>query len=253
MWANAGVSVPTLFIDTPLETLRSQMEINYWAATYLAHATLRLWLRPSSSTDTDKNNNNSRIRTDPLQRHFILTSSTAAFCGLAGYSPYSPPKAALRSLADNLQSELNLYNGHRSAHRNNSNNDNDKDAVAVPGADVKIHCVVPGTITSPGHAAEQALKHPITKELEASDPAQSEDEVAAAAIRGLEAGGFLVATQWLGKAMRAGMLGGSKRDGWGVWDAFVGGVVGWVWLVVGPDMEGKVWEWGRKGRVGLPE
>ncbi|KAK3071256.1 3-dehydrosphinganine reductase, partial [Teratosphaeriaceae sp. CCFEE 6253] len=31
VWANAGSSHPTLFIDTPLETLRSQMEINYWA------------------------------------------------------------------------------------------------------------------------------------------------------------------------------------------------------------------------------
>ncbi|GAB1737523.1 hypothetical protein NU219Hw_g1834t1 [Hortaea werneckii] len=236
VWANAGVSIPTLFIDTPLETLRSQMEINYWAATYLAHATLRLWLKPApSKPDTPKEAN-----LPPQPRHFIMTSSVVSFCGLAGYAPYSPAKSALRSLADTLRSELNMYNAYRRSHPS-----------AGPSAEIQIHCVVPGTITSPGHSQEQELKHPVTKVLEESDPAQTEDEVAAASVKGLERGEYLITTQWLGNLMRVGMLGGSPRNNWFL-DTVLSWIVSVAWLFIGPDMEGKVWDWGKKNEVKLP-
>lgn len=231
VWANAGMSTPTLFVDTPLETLRSQMDINYWAATYLAHATLRLWLTPTTSKETAQ----------AKSRHFIMTSSTVCFCGIAGYAPYSPAKSALRSLADTLRSELNMYNGYRRAHPQDG-----------PETDVKIHCVVPGTITSPGHSNEQELKHSVTKILEESDPAQDEDQVARAALKGLEKGHYLITTQWLGHLMRVGMLGGSPRDNWFV-DTVGSWVVNFAWLFIGPDMEGKVWNWGKKNEVKLPQ
>ncbi|KAK3063442.1 3-dehydrosphinganine reductase, partial [Teratosphaeriaceae sp. CCFEE 6253] len=169
------------------------MEINYWAATYLAHATLRRWLRPTTASSKAGDNQ----AAPALPRHFIITSSTTCFVGVAGYAPYSPPKAALRSLADTLRSELNLYNGYLRGHPGQG-----------PAAEVKIHCVVPGTITSPGLDHENSLKHPVTAALEDGDPAQTEDEVAAAAVKGLESGGYLITTQFLGHAMRAGTLGG---------------------------------------------
>ncbi|KAK0939056.1 3-dehydrosphinganine reductase [Friedmanniomyces endolithicus] len=236
VWANAGSSHPALFIDTTLETLRSQMDINYWAATYLAHATLRLWLKPSS---TPSNTGSSYVK--PAQpRHFIITGSSTCFVGVAGYAPYSPAKSALRSLADTLRSELNLYNGYRRANPQQG-----------PVADVKVHCVVPGTIQSPGLAQENLSKHPVTRVLEEGDPIQTEDEVAAAAVKGLERDGYLITTQWLGHAMRAGTLGGSPRNNW-LFDTVCAWVVNVAWLYIGPDMEGKVFEYGKSNEVKLP-
>ena len=173
-------------------------------------------------------------------RHFIITGSSVCFCGVAGYAPYSPPKSALRSLADTLRSELNLYNGYRSTHPEQG-----------PQADVKIHCVVPGTITSPGLEHENSIKHPVSKILEEGDPRQTEDEVAAAAVKGLESGGYLITTQFLGHAMRAGTLGGSPRNNWFV-DTLFAWVVNIAWLFIGPDMEGKVFKYGQTHDVKLP-
>jgi 3-dehydrosphinganine reductase len=235
VWANAGSSHPTLFIDTAIETLRNQMDTNYWSATYLAHATLRLWLKPVKQDDTGSTSNR--------PRHFIMTSSTACFVGVAGYAPYSPPKAAMRSLADTLRSELNLYNGHR---RFSSTTGRGK-----PATDIQIHCVVPGGIKSPGFEAENKVKHPVTHLLEEGDPTQTEDEAAAAAVKGLERGGYLITTQWFGYAMRASAMGGSPRTNV-VLDTLAAWVTSLAWLWIAPDMEGTVWKFGKGNEVNLP-
>jgi len=201
------------------------MEINYFGGAYLAHATLSAWFAPSP-TKSDKT------------RHFVMTSSTIAYVGLAGYSPYAPAKAALRSLADSLRSEVNLFNGARKS--------SDPAIVAdAPEAEVSVHIVLPGTILSPGFEEENKTKHPVTKVLEDGDPKQSEDEVARAAIRGLERGEYMVTTQLLGYAMKAGALGGSPRGRW-LGDTVASWVASIAWLFVGPDMENKVWAFGQK-------
>jgi len=233
VWANAGAASPSLFLDASIETLRSQMDLNYWAAAYLARATLQAWLVvagpavvPPKSMDT---------------RHFIMTSSTIAFCGLAGYAPYAPGKAALRSLHDCLRSELNLYKGANGASATSSK---------VPK--VKIHTVFPGTILTAGYEVENETKHPVTSLLEEADAgsAQTEDQVAAAAIAELEKGRSIVTTSVLGAAMRASSMQSSPRDRW-----FVDTVFSWltslVWIFVAKDLEGKVWNWGKKN--GLPK
>lgn len=224
------MSEPRLFLDTPVAILKSQMDVNYFAAAYLAQSTLKAWIRPSSAAANPKS---------AKPRHFIVTSSTVCFVGVAGYAPYAPPKSAMRSLADTLRSEVNLYNGARR-----------KDPVNGPPADIKIHCVCPGTITSPGHENEEKTKHEVTKILEKGDPAQNEDEVAKAAIAGLENGGYLITTQMLGHAMRASALGGSPRNNW-----FIDTIFSWItsiaWLFIGPDLEGKVFSYGKKH--GAPE
>jgi len=133
-----------------------------------------------------------------------------------------------------------MYNGYRRTHPS-----------AGLEADVKIHCVLPATITSPGYAEEQKTKHAVTKLLEESDPAQDEDQVAAASVEGLEKGGYLITTQWLGHAMRAGALGGSPRNNW-LFDTMFSWVVSLAWLFIGPDMEGKVRKWGETHEVQLP-
>lgn len=208
------------------------MDINYWASAYLAHATLKAWTTPSKESEPG-----SKVDIS-TPRHFIITSSVLAFCGIAGYSPYAPAKSAIRSLVDTLRSELNLYNGAR-LHESHP-----------PYPEIKIHCVLPGTILSPGHTHEQTLKHPVTGLLEDGDPAQTEDQVAEAAVRGLEKGGYIITTQALGHLMRLGALGGSPRNGWvGIRDTLGSWVVNAAWLFIGPDMESKVFKWGRKNGV----
>jgi 3-dehydrosphinganine reductase len=116
--------------------------------------------------------------------------------------------------------------------------------------EIKLHAVFPGTIFSPGHTQEQRLKHPVTGMLEEGDPAQREDEVALAAVKGLEKGDFLVATQGLGALLRWGALGSSARNGWlGIRDVMGSWVVSVAWCFLGPQLEGKVFEWGKRNGV----
>ncbi|TKX22382.1 hypothetical protein C1H76_5490 [Elsinoe australis] len=242
VWANAGSAHPHLFADTPITTLRSQMDINYWGAAYLSHAALNLFLSPRSSPSSSP--------PPSPTRHIIMTSSAAAFVGLAGYAPYSPCKAAMRNLADALRSEVNLYNGARrqSPHPQLPSSSSPSHTTRISDRDIQIHIVLPGTILSPGFEQENKVKHPVTRILEEDDPVQTEEQVALAAIRGLEQGKFMVTTQWLVGLLRAGMLGGSPRENVVV-DTIVAWVVSLVWLFMGPDLERKVWEFGRKNGV----
>ena len=213
-------------MDCSVEELRSQMELNYWAAAYLAQATLKEWMgpvRPSAAGDKHHDGGN---------RHFIMTSSTVAFVGVAGYTPYAVAKTALRSLADSLRAELNYYNGARR-----------RNPALGPASDMKAHIVFSGTISSPGLEAENAIKHPITKMLEADDPIQTEDEVATAAVRGLERGHHLITTQLLGRAMQASAWGGSPRNS-RVFDTILSWITSLAWLFIQPDMDRKVFSYG---------
>lgn len=236
VWANAGASIPGLFIETSTETMRKQMDLNYFSAAYLAHKTLKAWWYPDAPYSAGK----SGVPQDT--RHFILTSSGVAFVGLAGYTPYSPAKAALRSLADGLRSEVLLYNGARRS----------KTASGQTPApfDVNIHAIFPGTILSPGFENEEKTKHPVTRLLESSDPKQTESEAAVAAVKGLESGNYMTTTNWLIGLLRWGSLGSSQRNNIIV-DTLMSWVVSIVWLFMVPDLNSKVWGWGKK--KGMPK
>ncbi|CBX92564.1 hypothetical protein IAQ61_006047 [Plenodomus lingam] len=238
VWCIAGSAKPGLFIETSTDTLRTQMELNYFAAAYLAHATLKAWFYPEQPY---KPHGKGQALEPP--RKFIITSSVIAFINLAGYSPYAPAKAALRSLADGLRSEVQLYNAARRSKSPGSTQ-------APAPFDVDIHLILPGTILSPGYENEEKTKHAVTRELESTDPKQTELEAATAAVQGLEAGNFMTATNWLGELMRLGTLSGSQRnnaiiDTMGAWIATI------VWLLVVPDLNSKVWGWGKKN--GMPK
>lgn len=233
VWAVAGSSTPGLYVETKVSTLKQQMELNYFAAALLAHKTLQAWWYPTIPYQ--------KMAAPEPARHFIFTASAAAFCGLAGYSPYAPAKAALRSLADGLRSEAQLYNAARRS----------KTTSSTPPApfDVDVHIVFPGTILSPGFENEEKTKHPVTKKLESSDPKQSELEAATAAVQGLESGQFMITTNPIIKLLRWGQLGNSQKnnvvlDMVGIWISSL------VWLFMVPDLNGKVWGWGQKN--GMP-
>ncbi|CAE7010359.1 hypothetical protein PTT_14254 [Pyrenophora teres f. teres 0-1] len=237
VWCVAGSSTPGLFIETSTDTLRRQMELNYFATAYMAQKALQAWFYPQVPYSAQDKGTASET-----PRKFIMTSSSIAFINIAGYSPYSPAKAALRSLADGLRSEVQLYNAARRSKTSST-------GVAPAPFDVDIHIVFPGTILSPGFETENKTKHPVSVELESSDPKQTELEAATTAVQGLESGNFQTPTNWLVHLMRWGTLSGSQRnniviDTIGAWIATI------VWLFVVPDLNAKVWAWGKKN--GMP-
>ncbi|KAF1953358.1 3-ketosphinganine reductase-like protein [Byssothecium circinans] len=232
VWANAGSSTPGLFLDCKMETLRSQMDMNYWAATYLAHHTLKAWLYPETPYAPQEKG----TKPQPV-RHLIFTSSVLACINVTGYSGYSPAKTAMRSLCDGLRMEINLYNG---ARRGTNNNNGYQPAPF----DVAVHSVFPATIISPGHANEQLTKPAVTKKIEESDEEQSPYDAAVGAIKGLEAGRYSSATSFLGDLMRLSAMGGIPRDSI-VKDTIGQWLVSWIWLFLAPDWEKTVWNWGK--------
>lgn len=211
VWCVAGTSEPGLFVDMDMASLRRQMDVNFYGTTDMAHAVLREWLSPAASTTTTT-----------TQRHFVMTASTIALYTVPGYAPYAPSKWALRGLADTLSQEVLLY-----------------------PADVKIHVVYPGTILTAAFEREQRLKPDVTKLLEKDDPQQTADEVAEAAIRGLEKGHYFITVNWLGDLQRVGMLGGSFRNNWLV-DTIGAWLVAIVWFFVQMDLHGKIRSYGKK-------
>lgn len=209
------------------------MDTIYWTAAYTAHATLRKWLVPVPPGQNSAND------TPSSRRHLIFTCSTLAFVPVAGYAPYSPAKAAIRSLSDTLCQEIEMYNG---ARRNQKN--------AAPAADVKIHTVFPMGILSPGFENEEKLKPELTKLLEEADKPQKPEEVARIAIKALERGEYLITTMFVGHMMKGTALGPSPRNSL-ILDTLLSWASSLVFLHVIPDLSKKAWNWGKTR--GLPK
>lgn len=190
------------------------MDANYMSSVYIAHAALRRWLSGSVPSSPSA---------EP--RHIIFTSSVLAFYPLAGYTPYTSSKAALRTLSDALSQELLLYSRH---------------------TPVKTHTIFPATIFTASYEEENKTKPAVTKKLEESDGGQTPDEVAIASIKGLERGEELVTTSGLmGYAMKAGMLGSSVRNGWAIVDTIASWAISVVFVLVRWDMDRTVKKWGK--------
>ncbi|XP_014557743.1 hypothetical protein COCVIDRAFT_36816 [Bipolaris victoriae FI3] len=236
VWCIAGSSTPGLFIETSTDTLRKQMELNYFATAYMAQKALQAWLYPEVPYSPQGKN-----VTPEAPRKFIMTSSSLAFINIAGYSPYSPAKAALRNLADGLRSEVQIYNSARHSNVNTG---------TTPAPfDVDIHIVFPGSILSPGFENENKTKHAVSFELEAADPKQTELQAATSCVKGLESGNFMTPTNYLVHLMRWGSLSGSQKNNWVI--DVIGAIVAAVaWLFIAPDLNKTVRGWGKKN--GMP-
>ena len=205
------------------------MDTVYWTAANTAHATLKKWLSPISPDE----------QTARPKRHLIFTCSTLAFVPVAGYGPYSPAKAAIRSLSDTLNQELEMYNGARSGNRHG------------PAADVKVHTVFPMGILSPGFDNEEKIKPELTKQLEEADKPQTPYEVADIAIKALERGEYLITTMFVGDIMKGTALGPSPRNSV-VRDTLTSWLSNLVFLQVVPDLRKKAWNWGTKNGASAP-
>lgn len=209
VWCVAGVSVPELFVDMDMASLRRQMDVNFYGTAEMAHAVLREWLAPDAPAGAPP-------------RHLVMTTSVVALYTIPGYAPYAPSKWAIRGLADTISQEALLY-----------------------PQQVKVHVVYPGSILSPGFERENIGKPAITKLLEEADPKQTPDEVAEAAIRGLERGDYFVTVNYLGSLMRWGMMGGSFRNNWLV-DTLGACIASVVWFFVQMDLHAKIRGYGKK-------
>lgn len=208
-----------------MQTLRDQMDTVYWTAANMAHAILKKWLMtitPSQQAPTPA-------------RHIIFTSSTLAFVPIAGYGPYSPAKAAMRSLSDTLSQELEVYNGARTFRTRNR----------APAADIKVHTVFPMGILSPGFDNEEKMKPELTKMMEEADKPQTPTEVARIAISALERGEYLITTMLIGHLMKGTSLGPSPRNR-PVRDTLTSWLSNLVFLKVIPDLQKQAREWGLK-------
>lgn len=148
----------------------------------------------------------------------------------------------MMSRDNTARNEILLYNGARRSNVTTTKQ-------TPPPFDINIQLVVPGTISSPGLESENHYKHEVTHILESTDPVQTPLECATAAIKGLENGNFMTATNWLMNLMRFGALGGSPRNNIVV-DTMGQLLASIVWLFVGPDLDSKVWNWGKKN--GMP-
>jgi 3-dehydrosphinganine reductase len=236
VWCCAGSSYPALFVDTPVSQFQAQMDSNYFTSVYMAHAAMTSWLKPLEAQKSDVDNSRhdsstARLIAPPGPRHLIFTASFLAFYSFAGYSSYSPTKAALRALSDTLSQEMNLY---AAAHPNSPR--------------VRLHTVFPATIFTDSYEAENRIKHSLTRKLEEDDKGQTPQVIATKSIRALEGGQELITTDMLTGLVKGSMLGGSVRGGFGrvIMNWFLAGLMGIVMVFVRGDMDRKSRAWGRK-------
>ncbi|KAI2622453.1 NAD(P)-binding protein [Hypoxylon sp. NC1633] len=241
VWCCSGSAHPTLFIDTPVEQFQTMMDSNYFSCVYMAHAVLNAWLRPAAATEALTKETEARTQNanpaPPPARHLIFTGSFVSFYSFTGFAPYSPSKAAIRSLSDSLSQEMNLY------------------AAAHPDRPrVRVHTVFPATMPTQSLENENSVKTDLTKSLEEGDQILTPEECARRAIAGLENGEELVPTSTIIWAVMTSVLGGSVRGGF--WKGLVSTITGWITLVVMIfirwEMDTKVRKWGTKhGPTGM--
>ncbi|KAL6242510.1 hypothetical protein RBB50_010650 [Rhinocladiella similis] len=220
----AGNCQPAFLADASVETLRGQMDTIYWSSVYMAHAALNLWKQPSSSEN--------KQRVNPATRHIIFTCSTLAFVPVAGYSPYSPAKAAMKAMADGLNQEVAVYNGSRLG------------SGPAPDADIAVHIVFPCGIITPGFENENKIKPELTIMLEEDDKPQLPDEIAKIVLNRLNAGDFMISTLFLGHLMRGiGMASSVRKNFMDVLWNLLGSL---AVIFVAPDLISKCRKWGKQ-------
>ncbi|KAJ1500912.1 3-dehydrosphinganine reductase [Coelomomyces lativittatus] len=154
-----GKAIPKLFLDHSTNEFEDLMQCNYFSALYTIQAVLPLLLR------------------EPQPSHILLVSSLAAFVGFAGYSAYSPPKAALKALSDTLRHEL-------------------------LETQVKIHTFFPGNFESPGYEEELLTKPKITKYLDEQEPILTAQTCAKYCLQGLDRNEFQITSSFNGDLIR---------------------------------------------------
>ncbi|KZL82359.1 short chain dehydrogenase [Colletotrichum incanum] len=153
--------------DLAPEALVSCFTSNYHAALFITQWCVQRWIQHPDSSRT---------------RRLVYIASAAAFVALPGYAAYTPPKTAVRALADTLRQELLLY-GDESMYR--------------------VHIAFPGTFTTDSFIQEQESKPELLKKMEGShysnkeellENVQSPEEISTRIFKGIWKGRYIITT-----------------------------------------------------------
>ncbi|PFH52781.1 hypothetical protein AMATHDRAFT_188909 [Amanita thiersii Skay4041] len=183
----AGTARPGFFLEQTEESLKRGMDDAYWVQALSALAAAKCMI---------KNRASGKI---------VFVSSVLGYMSMVGYSSYSPPKHALRGLAETLRSELLLYS-------------------------ISVHIFFPGTIYSPGYVEENKLKPKITLKIEETDDGMKPEEAAGVLIRGVQNGHFHISGDILGNIFRSSTRGATPNNNYFL-DIFYA-LIGWIALPI---------------------
>ena len=165
---NAGSSMPAMFLDADPEFFDKQINLNYLGYVKCSQPVAKRMAARKSGT-------------------IVYVSSALGIMNCPGYSPYSPTKHAIKSLADTVQMELQAYG-------------------------VKVHLYLPGTLLTPGYEEENKMKPELTKKIEGTASSVTADEAANILLNGIIRGDYYITTELIFEYMMVSSVGCGKRD-----------------------------------------
>jgi 3-dehydrosphinganine reductase len=163
----AGIAHPGYFASLDDEIFRRTMEVDYFGTLYAMRAVVPTMMERRSGS-------------------VVGISSAAGLVGIFGYTPYTPPKFAVRGLLESLRCELAPYGVH-------------------------VGCVCPPDTRTPQLEYENRFKPAETRAISGQIKPISADRVAAGIVRGIERRDFLIMVDWQTRllARTAGLLQGT--------------------------------------------
>ncbi len=163
----AGIAHPGYFESLDDTVFRRTMEVDYFGTLYAMRAVVPSMIRRRAGS-------------------VVGVSSAAGLVGIFGYTPYAPPKFAVRGLLESLRCELAPYGVH-------------------------VGCVCPADTETPQLAYENRFKPDETRAISGQIKPLTADHVAAEIVRGVERGRFLITADWETRvlARTAGLLRGT--------------------------------------------
>lgn len=148
----AGVAHPGYFEQLDDAIFRRTMEVDYFGTLYAMRAVVPGMIQRRRGS-------------------LVGISSAAGLVGIFGYTPYAPPKFAVRGLLEALRGELAPYGVH-------------------------VGCVCPADTDTPQLAYENGFKPAETSAITGQIKPLSADRVARAIERGIERRRFLITADW---------------------------------------------------------
>ena len=165
---NAGSSLPAMFLEADPDSFEKQMKLNYLGYVKWSQPVAKRMAKRKSGT-------------------IVYVSSILGVMNWPGYSPYSPTKHAIKSLADTVQMELAAYG-------------------------VNVHLYLPGTLLTPGYEEENKMKPELTKKIEGTASYVTADEAANILLNGIIRGDYYITTETLFEYTMVSSISWGRRD-----------------------------------------
>ncbi|KAF7327307.1 3-ketodihydrosphingosine reductase TSC10 [Mycena kentingensis (nom. inval.)] len=166
--ACAGTAKPGFLLELTDEDMESGMVQGYWVQAWTARAAAKKMVR------------------DGVKGKILFVSSILGYMSFLGYASYTPPKHALRGLADTLASELALY-------------------------DIDVHIFFPTTMYTPGYDEENKTKPKVVRDIE-GDEGVTAEVAAAAMLQGVQKGEAHITCDFATSLFRASTRGATSGN-----------------------------------------